>query len=70
MINWRTWLEFIVRSFFYSLIIFLIDTILIIVINGGFNQIYDTLSFVLLIEGGICLVVGGAWHYIHHLLVK
>ena len=60
MIDRKTSLEYLVRSLVYSLIVFFIDAILIIIINWGMNQIGDTLSFLLLVEGGICFVVGGA----------
>jgi len=59
MIEWKKSIDYIGMASFYSLIILLIDAILIIVIKGEMNQISDTLSFVLLVEGGICLVVGG-----------
>ena len=60
MIVFKTVFESIVRASFYSLIIILIDAILIIVIKWRMNQIVYALSFVLLFEGGISLVVGGA----------
>lgn len=60
MIDRKTSLEYLIRSLFYSFIVFFIDAILIIIINLGMNQIGETLSFLLLVEGGICLVVGGA----------
>jgi hypothetical protein len=52
-------LELILRSLVYSLIVFLIDFILIVFI-AGFNQIIYNLSFLMLLEGGIGLAVGGA----------
>jgi len=60
MIDRKTLLEYLVRSLVYSLIVIFIDVMLIIIINWGINQIIDILSFVLLVESGICLVVGGA----------
>ena len=60
MIDWKTSLQYLVRSLLYSLIVFFIDAIMIFIINWGMNQTVDTLSFLLLVEGGICLVAGGA----------
>ena len=60
MIDWKTALESLVRSSVYSLIIILINVILIVFFMSGLNQIIYTLSFVMLIEGGIGLIVGGA----------
>jgi archaellum biogenesis protein FlaJ (TadC family) len=60
MIVWKTVLESLVRSSIYSLIIITIDAILIVFLIGGTNQITYTLSFVMFIEGGIGLIVGGA----------
>ena len=59
MIVWKTVLESLVRSSVYSLIIICIDAILIIVFFGGTNQITYNLSFLMLIEGGMGLIVGG-----------
>lgn len=60
MIVWKTVLESLVRSSVYSLIIIIIDAILIVFLMAGTNQITYTLSFVILIEGGMSLIVGGA----------
>ena len=57
---WKIALEFILRSLLYSSIIILIDFLLIVFITGGFNQIIYDLSFLMLLEGGIGLTVGGA----------
>lgn len=56
---WKTVLKFILRSLLYSSIVILIDFILIVFITGGLNQIIYDLSFLMLFEGGVCLVVGG-----------
>jgi hypothetical protein len=53
-------LELLARSLLYSLIVILIDFVLIFALQGGLNQITDSLSFVILLEGGIGLTVGGA----------
>jgi hypothetical protein len=60
MIAWKIALESFVRSSVYSLVIILIDAILIVFLRGGINQITYSLSFVMLLEGGIGLIVGGA----------
>jgi hypothetical protein len=60
MIAFRNALEFFVRFLIYSLIVILIDFVLLAFFFGGMNQIASTLSFVLLLEGGISLVAGGA----------
>jgi hypothetical protein len=52
-------LELILRSLLYSSIVLLVDSILIF-FAGGFNQIIYNLSFLMLLEGGMGLAVGGA----------
>lgn len=56
----RTVIEFLAASLLYSSIVILIDFVIIFFLQGGLNRILDTLSFVLLLEGGIGLTVGGA----------
>lgn len=53
-------LELLARSLLYSLIVILIDFVLIFSLQGGLYQISDSLSFIMLFEGGIGLTVGGA----------
>ena len=60
MIDRKTVLELLARSLLYSLIVVLVDFVLIFFINEGLNRITDSLSFVMLLEGGICLTAGGA----------
>ena len=60
MINWKTTLELIARCLVYSSIVILIDFVLIVSLSGGLNQITYSLSFVMLLEGGIGLTIGGA----------
>lgn len=60
MITWKTALKLFARFLLYSLIVILIDFILITVLKGEGVQIKYTLSFVMLIEGGIGLIIGGA----------
>jgi len=60
MITRKTVLELLAKSLLYSLIVILIDFVLIFFLQGGLNQITDSLSFVMLLEGGIGLTVGGA----------
>ena len=60
MIVWKTVMQSLVRSSIYSLIIILIDAILIVFLMGRTNQIIYNLSFLMLIEGGMGLIVGGA----------
>lgn len=50
--------ELLARTLLYSLIVILIDFVLIFSLQG-LNQITDSLSFVMLFEGGISLTVGG-----------
>ena len=52
-------LELLARNLLYSLIVILIDFVLIFSLQGGLNQITDSLSFVMLFEGGIGLTAGG-----------
>jgi hypothetical protein len=59
MITRKTVLELLARCLLYSLIVILIDFVLIFSLQGGLNQITESLSFVMLFEGGIGLTVGG-----------
>jgi hypothetical protein len=60
MITLRNMLWLVAMCSLYSLIVSLIDIILIVLFAGGLNQITYSLSFVMLLEGGIGLTVGGA----------
>jgi len=60
MVTKKTVLELLAKCLIYSLIVISIDFILIFALQGGLNQITDSLSFVLLFEGGMGLAVGGA----------
>ncbi len=60
MVTKKTVLELLARGLLYSLIVILIDFVLIFSIQGGLNQITASLSFIMLLEGGIGLAVGGA----------
>jgi hypothetical protein len=60
MITWENVLKSIARCLLYSLIVILIDFVLIAFLVGGLNQITYSLSFIMLLEGGIGLTVGGA----------
>jgi hypothetical protein len=59
LIIMKTVLKVILRSLLYSSIVILINLILVAFITGGFNKIIYNLSFLMLFEGGVCLVVGG-----------
>ena len=59
MISWRTILEFVAKCLIFSFIIILIDFVILFLLAGGLNEIIYSLSFVMLLEGGIGLVVGG-----------
>jgi hypothetical protein len=60
MITWKTALQSSTKFLLYSLIIILIDFVLIAALTGEITNITSTLSFVMLIEGGIGLIMGGA----------
>lgn len=60
MITWENVLKLIARCLLYSSIVILIDFVLIAFLVGGLNQITYSLSFIMLLEGGIGLTVGGA----------
>jgi hypothetical protein len=60
LIDRKTVLELLARSLLYSLIVVLVDFILFFFLNKGLNGITDSLSFIILLEGGICLTAGGA----------
>lgn len=56
----KTVLEFLAASLLYFSIVVLADFVIIFFFLGDPNQIKDSLSFVMLLEGGIGLVAGGA----------
>ena len=60
MISWKIILNSLFKSLIYSFIIAIVNIILIIVMNSNLPQIIYTLSIILLIEGGIFLILGGA----------
>lgn len=60
MITKKTVLELLARCLLYSLIVIVIDFVIIFALQRELNQIADSLSFVMLLEGGIGLTVGGA----------
>jgi hypothetical protein len=60
MITWKNMLEVIARCLLYSSIVILVDFVLIVSLSGGLNQITTSLSFIMLLEGGIGLTIGGA----------
>ena len=57
--QWKTVMAFCTKLFIYSIIIILIDFLLILAFARVTSDIVQTLSFVILIEGGIVLIVGG-----------
>jgi len=56
----KSLLELIAKTLIYSLIVITIDFIILLFFIEGLSQIVDVLSFVLLLEGGIGLTLGGA----------
>lgn len=60
MIKPKNVLDLFAKSLIYSLVVVLIDFLFFFILSGGTNQIAYTLSLVVLLEGGICLVGGGA----------
>ena len=60
MVIKKTLPELLARTLLYTFIIILIDFVIIISLQRELNQITESLSFVLLFEGGIGLTVGGA----------
>jgi hypothetical protein len=60
MITWKTALALSTKFLLYSLIIILVDFVLIAVLTGEITNITSTLSLVMLMEGGIGLIMGGA----------
>jgi hypothetical protein len=59
MVTWKAVLELLVRCLLYSLVVILIDFVVIFALQRELNQITESLSFVMLLEGGIGLTVGG-----------
>ncbi|TRO52085.1 hypothetical protein E2P63_04105 [Candidatus Bathyarchaeota archaeon] len=60
MVIMKSLLELIAKTLIYSLIVITIDFIILLFFIEGLSQIVDVLSFVLLLEGGIGLTLGGA----------
>lgn len=60
MVIMKSLLELIAKTLIYSLIVITIDFIILLFFIEGLSQIVDVLSFVLLLEGGIGLILGGA----------
>ena len=60
MINCKKISNSLIKSLIYSLIIAIFDIIIIFLINWNSTQITYSLSLILLIEGGIFLIIGGA----------
>jgi hypothetical protein len=58
MIHWKKILTLFARGFLYSLIVILMDTLMIFVLSSGVDTFVYTLSFVMLIEGGLGLLFG------------
>jgi len=60
MIIWKTTILLFTKFLFYSLTLILIDVLLIVFFSGGIDsQVNYSLSFIMLLEGGIGLIVGG-----------
>lgn len=60
MVTKKNVLELFSRCLIYSLAIIIIDFILIFALQGGLTHIVDSISIIVLLEGGIGLTVGGA----------
>ena len=58
MINWKIALAFLLKLFFYSVIIILIDASIIFLLSWGLDTFANTLSLFILIEGGLGLIFG------------
>ena len=56
----RSILELLVSCLFYSLVVMLIDIVSLLVFLSDLNQVAYFLSLLILLEGGIGLIVGGA----------
>jgi hypothetical protein len=59
MTTLKSVLELFVSCLIYSSIVILIDFVLILLFRGELDQITSPLSFVMLLEGGIGLTIGG-----------
>ena len=60
MIKGKSVIKFLATSLLYSSIVCLVDFLIIYFYLGDLNQIQESLSFVMLLEGGIGLTAGGA----------
>lgn len=60
MITWKTMMELIARCLLYSSIVIIVDFVIVVSLSGGLSQITTSLSFIMLLEGGIGLTAGGA----------
>lgn len=56
----RPVLELVASSLIYSLIVMVIDLVAIFFFSRELNRIASSLSFVMLVEGGLGLIIGGA----------
>ena len=61
MISWKNVITSFAKSLIYSLIIIFLDIVLFFFFSGGIDsQFNSSLSFILLLEGGMGLITGGA----------
>lgn len=60
MIAWKRVFEFVARCLAYSSILIAIDLVIIVAITQTIDHLTSSLSFLMLFEGGICLIAGGA----------
>ena len=60
MVTWKNILELIARCLLYTSIVVLADFVLLVSLSGELNRIAPSLSFIMLLEGGIGLTIGGA----------
>ena len=56
----RSVLELLASCLVYSFVVMLVDVVLILIFWQDLSQVVSSLSFVLLVEGGLGLIVGGA----------
>ena len=53
-------LELLARCLVYSFVVILIDLVLILILGKALDRVVSSLSLVILVEGGVGLIVGGA----------
>jgi hypothetical protein len=66
----KTALELLISCLIYSLAVALIDSVLILLFKQSLDQFLSSVSFVMLVEGGVGLTIGGITAFFSQLTGK